>query len=94
MSKTDQILDAAVELSEKHGYEHVTREQIATKCGVATGSVSKHLGTMIDLRRAVVSAAIARKNLNIIAQALVRKHPKIKNIPQSLKEEAFATIIG
>jgi len=87
-----QILDAAVTLSEKHGYTNITREQIATAAQCSVGLVSKHMGTMEVLRRAIVSAAIARENLHILAQALVNHHPKAMRAPLELRQRAALSL--
>ena len=83
-----QILDAAVKLSEKHGYSNVTREQVANAAGCSVGLVSRHMGTMENLRRSIVSAAISQENLIILAQALVNNHPKALRAPQELRHRA------
>ena len=90
----DRILDAAIALSEKIGYQRITRDGIAVEVGCAQGSVNLHYGTLNQLQRAVVSAAIARKNLNILAQALAAGHPKAQNAPQELRIAAANSIIG
>lgn len=89
-----QILDAAVQLAEEHGYTHVTREMIADMVACSPGLISKHMGTMQNLRRSIVSAAIARENLAIVAQALVDKHPKMNNACDDLKRRAMAFVCG
>jgi AcrR family transcriptional regulator len=89
-----QILDAAVTLAEEHGYNNITREAIAEVVGCSPGLVSKHMGTMLTLKRSIVSAAIARENLTIVAQALVDKHPKMNNADDDLKRRAMAFMLG
>lgn len=89
-----QILDAAVQLAEEHGYTNVTREAIAEVVCCSPGLVSKHMGNMNVLRRSIVSAAIVRENLAIVAQAIVDKHPKMNNADDDLKRRAMAFMIG
>lgn len=83
-----EILQAAMKLSEKYGYTHVTREQVAQSANCSVGLVSRHMGTMENLRRSIVSAAIANENLVILAQALVNNHPKALRAPQELRHRA------
>jgi hypothetical protein len=49
---------------------------------------------MVSLRRAIVSAAIVRQDLTVIAQGVTAKEPKALGIPDDLKmralEHAFA----
>ena len=93
-SLKERILDAAIILSLKHGYQRITRDGVAAEAGCAMGSVNSHFGTLAQLQRAVISAAIARKNLNILAQALAANHPKALNAPQELRIAAASSIIG
>lgn len=88
------ILAAALELAADHGFEKITRDQIAARAECATGLVSLYLGTMVQLRRAVMSEAIRTRNLNVLAQGLVAKHPKAEAAPDDLKREAVASILG
>jgi len=89
-----QILDAAVILATEHGYTKVSRDAIATAANCSVGLVSLHFGTMLLLKRAIVSAAIDRENLTIIAQAIVERHPKINNASDDLKRRAMSFILG
>ena len=76
MSKFD-LLTAAVELAEKHGYKHITRDQISERAGCSTGSVSNGLGTMAQMRKTVVRHAVRTGNQRIIAQAIVEQEPYV-----------------
>jgi len=87
-----EILLAAVKLSEKYGYTNVTREQVAQGAKCSVGLVSKYMGTMDNMRRSIVSAAIAQENLTILAQALVNNHPKALRAPQELRHRAAAVL--
>lgn len=89
-----QILHAAIKLSERHGYMNITRQDIAQEAKCAEGLVSHYFGTMKMLHRAIVGAAIDQKNVNIIAQALVNKHPRAMRAPQELRVQAAQSIIG
>ncbi len=86
------VLKAALELSEIIGYRHVTRDQIADKAGVATGTVSLHLGTMIQLRRTVVRHAIKQGIKKIIAQAIVADDPHIKKLTDEERRTALMAV--
>ena len=92
--RSDQILDAAITLAVAFGYDKVTREQIAMTADCSVGLVSKYYGTMLQLKRAIVSAAIVRENLTIIAQALVDNHTKVKSAPDELKRRAMSHVLG
>lgn len=83
------ILDAAVSLAAKHGYANVTRDQIGHELGCAPSLVSHYFPTMQQLRRAIISAAIARRVLVVLAQGIVAREPKALAAPAELKTEAM-----
>jgi hypothetical protein len=64
------ILDAALEKAKDVGYREITREEIAEQAGVSMGLVSRYLGTMDQIRKAIMRAAIRREVLEIVAQGL------------------------
>lgn len=84
----EKILATALKLSERAGFRNVTRQAIAAELGIATGTVTYHMGEMRKLQRAVVAAAIEEKNLVVFAQALVERHPLALAAPETLKRQA------
>src|SRR5574340_1004797 len=87
------IVEAALAEAESHGYAHVTREQIAQRAQCAPSLVTLHLGTMVELRRAVMSEAVRARNLRVIAQGIVDDQPKVKRLDDDVKRAAMATFI-
>jgi AcrR family transcriptional regulator len=77
ITSKDSLLDAALFLAEKFGYQRVTREQIALHADVATGTVTNYLGTMKQLRRTLVRHAVRTGNRRVIAQAVVAQDPYV-----------------
>jgi AcrR family transcriptional regulator len=92
--RAQQILTAAMKLSERVGYLRITREAVAIEAGCAEGLVSHYFGTMKLLHRAIIGAAIDQENINIIAQALVHRHPRAFRAPQELRARAAASLTG
>lgn len=90
--RRSQILVAAIERARVAGYQNVTREMIAADAQCSTGLVSKYLGTMIDLRRSVMRAAIKDGVLEIVAQGLVAKDRHALKAPDTLKQAALASL--
>lgn len=86
--RQDQILEAAIRLSEKQNYRHITREQIAKKVGCAPGLISFYFGGMLELRHKVMSVAIERENLTILMQGLVCNDPMACRAPKKLRQKA------
>ena len=91
-SKKQAILLVAVHLAKRDGYTVVTRDEIAETAGVAMGTVTNHLGTMTQIRRAVVRYAIRTEVMQIILQALVMKDPLIRKLDPDLKKRALASL--
>ncbi|MEG1884863.1 MAG: TetR/AcrR family transcriptional regulator [Alistipes sp.] len=91
--RKDHVLNVALALSEVEGYSKVTRLQVADAAGVSTGTVSKHFGTMDQLRNDVVRRAVKTKNLKVIAQAIAAGDRHVKKIDVDLKAEALRCLI-
>ena len=68
-------MEAALKLAAKHGYQHITREQVAAEADVGAGTVNLHYSSMAKLKKEIVRHAVRTENLKIIAQAIVAKDP-------------------
>lgn len=88
-----QILTAAVNLAQTDGFHNITRDGIAIAAGVSTGLVTRHFGTMIALRRAVMRAAINQEILEIVAQGLSIGDPCALKAPPELKIDAAKSLL-
>lgn len=88
------IVAEALKLAEKVGYRHVTREAISEAAGCAAGLVTLHLGTRVEMQRAILSEAIRTRCHRVIAQGIVDRHPKALRAPMELKEEAIRALSG
>ena len=97
MSKSDKtkqrILDAAMIEAAQVGYMRVTRNAIAERAETSRALVSHYFGTMVTMRRAIMSEAIRARHLRIVAQGLLDKHPKAKRAPDELKAAALAEVM-
>lgn len=69
-ARRENILAVAMDVAIKHGYDKVTRERVATQAGISTGLVNHAYGTMGQLQRAVMRAAIQREILPIVSYGL------------------------
>lgn len=88
------ILDAAIELALAHGYQNITREQVAYRAGVAVGTVNNAYATMIGLKRAVLQAAVDRSIVEIVAQGRADQSPITRDIPDDLKSAVVSHLMG
>lgn len=91
--RKDHILSVAIDLAAEKGFNNVTRSDVAEAAGVSTGTVSKHFGTMDQLRNDIVRRAIKSEVLKIIAQAIASGNRHVKKIDTELKERALKCLI-
>lgn len=83
--RKDKILKAAIKLSKKLGYKNITRDRVAEEADVSSALVGNYFGKMADLKNAVVRAAIKEEIVEIIAQGLTLKDPRVLKISKPLK---------
>ena len=88
------ILNAAIALAEEDSFQWITRDAVAAKAGVSPGTVNNAYGTIADLKRAVLRAAVERRILPIIAEGLGVKHPIAMDAPEELRKEALAALVA
>jgi AcrR family transcriptional regulator len=87
------ILDTAFDIAKAKGLSKVYRRDVAKISKFAEGTINLHFNTMDELRDAVVTKAIEEKELTIISDALVNKHPLSANMPLELKREALNSLV-
>jgi len=88
----ETVLTAALSVAEVKGYTRMTRECIAVAAAVSPALVSLRLGTMVELRRAVMRAAVKRRNIAVVAQGLAAGDPHAQRADASLKAEVAAFV--
>ena len=86
------ILDAALRMSRLHGYQRITRADIAAAAECSDALVSSYFGTMVQVRRSVVRAAIKQRDLVVILEAMLAKDPHVQKAPEELRRAAVASI--
>ncbi len=89
----DQILTAAFDEAVQSGFYTMTRDNIAERAGVATGSVNHHFKDMANLRHAVMRKAIQVERLCIIATGLSQGDDIARSAPEGLKRRALETLV-
>lgn len=87
-----RILSAALALARVHGFQHVTRELVATRATVSCGAVSYHCGRMEKLRASIVREAVAREDMVILGQAIAARHAAVRDIPDDLRHRVARTL--
>ncbi len=92
-ARHDEVLDAALRVAEHIGYNRMTREDIALAARCSPALVSEVLGTMVQCRRSVVRAAVARGVLAVVAQGLALRDPHALKAPESVRLAAARTLV-
>lgn len=70
--RATDLLHHAVAVAAEHGWENLTREAVAQRAGVSPALVSARLGTMENLRRSVMRAAVRDGVVPVVAQGIAR----------------------
>lgn len=92
--ESSRILDAAVFVAKRDGFNKINRDQIALKAGVSTGVVSQAFGTMIKLKRTVMRHAIHSEIIEIIAVGLGVRDKTAMKAPDELKRRALESLLS
>lgn len=88
-----EILAAALRDARDVGYQQITRESVALRARCSPALISAYFGTMKRFRRAVMSAAVAQLDLEVIAQGLAAGDPKAHQIKKDLKIAALERLL-
>ena len=88
------ILTTALELAQRDGFGNITRDGLAKHAGVGMGTVNLHYGTMPQLRRDVMRAAIRGQVLSVIAQGVAMGDKHALKAPAGLKRQALDSLLG
>jgi AcrR family transcriptional regulator len=92
--RKDAIVTAALRLAAATHYLHVQRKQIADELGVTPPALTYHFGTMEQLRRAIMRAAVEREDVTVVAQGLVAQDKHAKKAPEALRRRAIELAMG
>lgn len=87
--RKEAIIEEALRLSADTHYAQVQRKDIAAGLGVSPQALTHHFGTMNQLKRAVMRAAVAQENLQVIAQGIVSQDEHAKKAPEALQQRAL-----
>lgn len=87
-----RVLDTALKLAATHRYDTITRGQLASAAGVATGSVNYYFTDMAGLRDAVMAEAVVTEAWGVVAQGLVDKHPAVMGAAPEVRAGALRAL--
>ena len=89
-----ELLQAALRLSVKKGWQNVTHRDVAEAANCSTGLVMYYFRTMPKLHRAVMSEALRAGNVPVLAQGLAAKDPKARKASGELREQVLQHLAG
>lgn len=90
--RREEILKAAMIVARRDGYTRMTRQAIAERAGASVGLVSRYFGTMPQLKRAVMRAAVTARDARLVAQGLAAGDPHARKADGELKRAALEAI--
>jgi AcrR family transcriptional regulator len=90
--RKELILDAAVQLSTRIGYNRITRDAVAELAHVSSSLLHAYFPRMESVRRAVMEVAIKREIVEIIAQGLALNDARARKINKTLRQKVMTYI--
>ena len=87
-------MTAALIVAARCGYQTMSREAIAQEAGCSTGLISRYFGTMLQLRRAVMRAAVTRGDQAVLAQGLAARDPNARAASTSAQLDALQELLS
>lgn len=89
-----ELLDHAIAEAKAVGFSKISREGIARRADCSPGLIAYHLGNGIALRKAVMRAAVQRRELLLVAQGLAIADPIARRAPLEVRNKAVELIAG
>ena len=89
--RKQHILDSAVTVAIRIGYENITQNAVAEVAGISSPLVS-HYFTIVDLKNEIMEQAVNLEILPVIVQGIVNNHPRIKFVSNDLKQKAINSL--
>ena len=86
------ILGHAIGLAKEVGYSHITRDEVASRAGVAGGLVTFYFKSMDRLKREIMREAVRLAHFDIVLQGLAAKDIIALDAPSELKAKAAELI--
>lgn len=88
-----QLLDSAVEVAKKCGFNNITHALVALHAKVSKATVFKYFESIIVLRDDVMKVAIEQELLPVIAAGLIMRNDIALSASDDLKERALASVL-
>jgi AcrR family transcriptional regulator len=81
------LLQAALHAANTHGWHTLTHESIAAQAEVSPSLVKVRLGTIVEVRRAVMRAAVKQRVLRVVAEGLIDGDRAARRADAALRAE-------
>lgn len=88
------IMSAALRAATKCGFANVRAKDIAEEADCAHGLMFSYFGTMAQMRRAVMRAAIKQEVLCIVAAGIALGDKDACKAPKELQDRALSSLRG
>lgn len=85
-----EILKAALELAESKGVDKITQADVAKRAGVTHPLVIHYFGTVTQLRRDVMRAAVKQRIVSVVARGIALRDPHALKADDQLRALAAA----
>lgn len=92
--RKDHILRVALKLAKEYGYTSVTRNVLSERAGVSAGLVTHYFSSMVQLKRALMRAAVEHEIPEIVAQGLAMGDKNAQKAPAELKALAATVLVN
>ncbi|MCH9712662.1 MAG: TetR/AcrR family transcriptional regulator [Proteobacteria bacterium] len=86
--RKDNILQTAIKISIKKGYNKITRDDVAEAAGVSMGLITHYFTNMNQLRRDIMRTSVKTEIPEIVAQGLANKDRHALKASKELKTKA------
>lgn len=87
--REQSIIEAAVRVAAKRGYQSMQRPDIAEEAGVSQALVSHYFGTLDNLRALVMDYAVRKEVVEVVAQGLGCSNDIARRASPELKKKAL-----
>ena len=92
--RKDHILRVALVAAKEFGYTSVTRNMLAERAKVSPGLVTHYFASMVQLKRAIMRAAVEHKIPEIVAQGLSMGDKNAQKASPELKALAATVLVN
>jgi len=88
-ARKEQILNTAINLSIENGYRQLTRRAVANRVQCASALINHYFDGIENLRNIVLSTAIEKEILPILAENYAAWGEETAGLPKQLKEKVI-----